>query len=176
MKREPARATWKSPLTCRKRAGTPFSRELQGNLRATSAAGRNHSEILLDQVPNVSENSDWLPNPLLPETRAEVAIPISVGEQVLGVLDVQHNLTDGLQQEDVDLLESISSQVAIALRNTRSYQEVQRRAEREALISSINQKIQGATTVESALQVAVREVGRALQARTSVQLAQTGED
>jgi len=72
-------------------------------------------------VADTAQNPDWLPNPLLPDTKSEVAVPISIGNQVLGVLDAQHNITDGLKQDDVDLLQSIANQIAVALQNSNLY-------------------------------------------------------
>lgn len=113
-------------------------------------------------VADTSQDPNWLPNPLLPDTKSETAIPISSGDLVLGVLDVQQNVTNGLDQEDVELLQSLAGQVAISYQNARSFEQSKAQAELETLVNSIGQKIQRASSVEDTLQVAVRELGVAL--------------
>ena len=122
-------------------------------------------------VPDVSTAEGWLPNPLLPDTRAEAAVPILMGNDMLGVLDVQQNIIGGLSQQDVDLLQTIANQVAIALRNAQAYTEAQQRAERESLTSNIAAQIQRAGTVDEVLQVALSGLKQALKSdHASVEL------
>ena len=119
-------------------------------------------------VSDVSQSIGWLPNPLLPETKSEIAVPILVGDEVLGVLDVQHFIVGGLDEKDADLLQAIASQVAIALKNAQAYASAQTDVNKEARQSEIIQKIQSTTSIEEALKVAVREVGRAVAADQTI--------
>ena len=140
----------------------------------TGRAAATNSVIL---VQDVSQEEGWLPNPLLPETKSEIAVPIAVGQRVLGVLDVQHNVVNGLSTTDADMLQSIANQVAIALQNANLFIEARQRAEYETVVNLITQRIQSATTVEKAMQVAVRELGWALGTQgVSVQLDLPAED
>lgn len=77
------------------------------------------------RVDNVREAADWLPNPLLPETRAEMAVPIILEGQVVGVLDVQQDWVAGLDETDASLLRSLANQVAVAIRNARQFTQTQ---------------------------------------------------
>jgi PAS domain S-box-containing protein len=130
---------------------------------------RTHKGII---VSDVRSEHDFMPNPLLPDTRSEMAVPMIVGDTLLGVLDVQSNQPAYFTDEDIRIETTLAIQVAVALQNARTYAQSQRQAEQEALINEISQKIQTTTSVESAMQVAVRELGRALGAkRTSVQLS-----
>jgi len=113
-------------------------------------------------VNDVRSDPGWLPNPLRPDTASEMAVPMIVGDQILGVLDVQSERLNAFTDEDANIQTTLASQVATALQNARSFSQSQRQAERETAVNLITQKIQSATTVETALQVAARELGHAL--------------
>ncbi len=77
------------------------------------------------KVDNVRQASDWLPNPLLPNTQSEMAVPIVLKGQVAGVLDVQSDKVAGLDEGDANLLSALANQVAVALRNAHLFSEVE---------------------------------------------------
>jgi len=131
----------------------PFGKGLVGR------AAKNNQPVL---VSDVSQDPNWLPNPLLPETRAETAVPISLENEVLGVLDVQHNVVNGLTEEDVSLLQSVANQVAVALRNAHLYEDVRQKALQESRLNEIGHEIQQAVNIEKVLETAVRELGKTL--------------
>jgi GAF domain-containing protein/HAMP domain-containing protein len=128
-------------------------------------AARTKQAVVVNDVQN---EPGWLPNPLLPNTRAEMAVPLVVGDQVLGVLDVQADRLNAFTEEDANIQMTLAAQVATALQNVQSYTAAQRQAERETRLNAIAQKIQSTATIEEAMQIAARELGHALGKRQTL--------
>lgn len=82
-------------------------------------------------IPDVTKEPGWLANPLLPDTKSELAVPIAIGDNVRGVIDIQQDRVDGLDEQDVELLQSIANQVAVGLQNIDLFAET-KLAEAEA--------------------------------------------
>ncbi|NJN93161.1 MAG: GAF domain-containing protein [Anaerolineales bacterium] len=91
----------------------------------TSLVARAARTAEIVTVDNVREAEDWLPNPLLPNTYSEMAVPIVLEGRVVGVLDVQQDRLAGLDEADASLLRSLVNQVAVAIRNARLFDEVE---------------------------------------------------
>ncbi len=64
-------------------------------------------------------------NPLLPDTRSEIALPLIVGGRTIGALDVQSTLQNAFGSEVIETLQGMANQVAVALENARLFQETQ---------------------------------------------------
>ncbi|HEX6268637.1 MAG TPA: GAF domain-containing protein [Anaerolineales bacterium] len=72
-----------------------------------------------------SEDKQRYENPLLPYTRSEVALPLMVGDRVLGALNVQSTKESDFGPQVIETMQNMAGQVAIALENARLFQEAQ---------------------------------------------------
>ncbi len=68
---------------------------------------------------NVGEDAVYFNNPDLPETRSEMALPITASSRIIGVLDVQSIEPTAFTNEDVNTLSILADQIGIAIENTR---------------------------------------------------------
>jgi PAS domain S-box-containing protein len=64
-------------------------------------------------------------NPLLPETLAEAAIPLRIGNRTIGAIDIQAKNVDAFTDDEVSVLQTVADQVAVAIDNARSFELAQ---------------------------------------------------
>jgi GAF domain-containing protein len=94
-----------------------------------------------------------------------------VGGKVIGVFDIQSEQVGRFTDSDVNIQTTLAAQLATSIQNVRSFEQSRKQAELESLVNTIGQKIQRATSIEETLQVAIREIGTALDApRVSVNI------
>ncbi|GJM40817.1 MAG: hypothetical protein DHS20C20_10990 [Ardenticatenaceae bacterium] len=93
--------------------GLNHSQEIGGEsmVGTVVATGNSHVE------QNVQEATAFKQNPLLPETQAELALPLKAGQKIIGALTVQSKQRSAFSNETITVLQSMADQLAIAIAN-----------------------------------------------------------
>lgn len=78
---------------------------------------------------NVGEDAIYFKNPDLPETRSEIALPLTISGKIIGVLDAQSAQPSAFTNEDVYTLSILADQIAIAIENARLYESTRKSLE-----------------------------------------------
>jgi GAF domain-containing protein len=107
-------------------------------------------------VNDITKDATYLPNPMLPDTRAEAAIPLKIGERILGVLDVQSTIPFSFSTNDINTFQTLADQLAIAVNNTELFAEIQEHLSQHRLLHHITTSAASGTTLEEALTSAVK--------------------
>ncbi|HEC33633.1 MAG TPA: GAF domain-containing protein, partial [Chloroflexi bacterium] len=95
--------------------------------------GSGQPHVALD----VGADAAHFKNPLLPETRSELALPLRVGEQTIGALDVQSTQEAAFDEEDVTILQTMTDQLAVAIEKLKRTAQIQAQYARlEAILRS----------------------------------------
>lgn len=106
-------------------------------------------------VNNVTSDPTHLPNPLLPDTHSELAIPLKVGQRILGALDVQSTQTDAFQPEDLRVLGILADQLAVALINANLFAKTQELLAKHRLLRQISIQASSASNLEDVLSTVI---------------------
>jgi len=93
-----------------------------GNSMIGACTALNEARISLD----VDTEKVWYPNPVLPETRSEMALPLAIGDRVIGAVTVQSVEAAAFSDEDVSSLQAMANQLAIAIDNARQRRELEK--------------------------------------------------
>jgi GAF domain-containing protein/CheY-like chemotaxis protein len=104
------------------------------------------------------------PNPYLPNTRSEMAIPLMLKGNVVGALDVQSNTPNAFGEDDIAVLTTLANQIAVAIDNARLYEGSQRRAAEMSFLFSTTTAAAAANSLSEALRNIADELRAALTA------------
>ena len=99
--------------------------EVGGRSIVGTATGTGKPRIALD----VGKDAVHFNNPLLPNTRSEMALPLIARGQVIGALDVQSTKRGAFSESDITILQSMANQLANTIEAARSFQESQKALE-----------------------------------------------
>lgn len=93
---------------------------------------------------------------------AQLAIPVKLRDQVIGVLHITTQQKERWTDDDIDIAESVAEHLGLAIENARLFLTSANRAARERIVSDISSRISGNIHMKNILQIAAQELSQAL--------------
>jgi GAF domain-containing protein/HAMP domain-containing protein len=97
---------------------------------------------------DVGQGAVRFANPLLPDTRSEIALPLRVGDRVLGALDVQSKEAGAFDEASAEVLQTMADQIAIALFNAETFRRAEQHTTTMAQLNQLSRELATATSLE----------------------------
>jgi signal transduction histidine kinase len=102
---------------------------------------------------------------LRPEVRSELAVPLEVGGEVRGVLNVDSDRANAFAEDDQELLESLAVQATRVIQNTWLYEQLRLKARLLESLASVSRTINSALNLDEVLQTITRDAAQLMQAK-----------
>ncbi len=99
-------------------------------------------------------------NPLLPDTRSEIALPLIAGNRVLGALDVQSTQPAAFDEASAVVLQSMADQIAVALSNAVQFRQTETQATQQASLNQFSRALFSASGAEDLYKVLATDLSR----------------
>ena len=121
----------------------------------------------------LTQQQPLIHHPTTPTALAELTLPLSVGQEMLGVLHVTSAWVDGFHTADLDLLRIMAGQLAIALEKTRFFEETVRQASELRILFGLSAALRTASSLEQILDIVVNQSQQAMRcAGSSIMLVE----
>lgn len=114
----------------------------------TDGAARITQDVTLDE--------EWFPNPHLPETRSELALPLRVRGHLIGALTVQSNKANVFTPELISALQTMSDQLAVAIQNAQLLAHAEARIESQQALNQISARLHRTADVDQIIAIGLR--------------------
>ena len=132
---------------------------IKHNLIVPKGAGINGAAVKLKRpvyAPDVSKDARYLQGDR--NTKSELAIPLIVRDEVVGVLDMQSDQVDFFDKETIDLMTLFSTQASIGIENARLYSRERRRAQQMEAINAVARQTTALVELDQLLNKVCKEM------------------
>jgi GAF domain-containing protein len=113
-----------------------------------------------DGQPRITQDvhldEEWRPNPVLPDTRSELALPMRVRGNIIGALTVQSLKPDAFGPELISTLQTMADQLAIAIENAQLLQQAEMRTQRQRELNQISTQLYRTADVEEIIRIGLK--------------------